>query len=620
MYNINYYQNSNSHYSYYGQKPYNQEYNYNISNLTTNKVIYQTNNRPNRVIKLLPTINNQYSNNSNYSNNFYYTPKTPTQSPIKNSLINTNYQNINLVSKSPEPYIRLYKQNLNSNRYITNVNVRINQNNYHPLNIRINNIQRVDNKNNNNAVTNPFQILPPKIYVSKTPEPNLRRRKPKKIKIKLNNYNVKTFVPLNSNVTQNNNNSNYYQNVVNKAEYLYNPNNNSNYNNNYYNYNSNYNTNYNYINSINNNNLQYTNFLNTPNYQNNNIIMNYSKINYYPVNSKHNYNQYHQNNRTNTNNNIISNNQNSNNNYYIVNNKYKSFNLHVPHHHNHPKSNFSSQEFIIINSIGEGSFGKIYCVQWIKNNKLYAMKKLGIQSLEELNNFISKVKIVADLYKKTKHHGFIKIYADKIVPLYNQNIFYNYYIIMELGEKDWEKEIQLRLSHQKYYTEYELYQIIYQLVKTFSIMQINNVTHRDIKPANIIIMNGLYKICDFGEATIINGNGVVVQNVRGSQLFMSPILFYAYNHGISQVMHNTYKSDVYSFGMCILLAATLSGYTLYDIREILNMQQVSKIIINKLNNRYSSKFVDLLLKMLQIDENLRMDFIQLESYIANFWK
>ena len=72
-------------------------------------------------------------------------------------------------------------------------------------------------------------------------------------------------------------------------------------------------------------------------------------------------------------------------------------------------------------------------------------------------------------------------------------------------------------------------------------------------------MKGLYKICYFGEATIINGNGVAVQNIRGSQLYMSQILFYAYNHNVSQVMHNTYKSDVYSFGMCVLLAATLSA-------------------------------------------------------------
>ena len=191
---------------------------------------------------------------------------------------------------------------------------------------------------------------------------------------------------------------------------------------------------------------------------------------------------------------------------------------------------------------------------------------------------------------------------------------------MELGDRDWEKEIQIRLLHQKYYTEYELYQIIYQLVKTLSIMQQNNVTHRDIKPANVLIMNGIYKICDFGEASIINGNGVVIQSVRGSQLFMSPILFYAYNHNVPQVMHNTYKSDVYSFGMCILLAATLSGYTLYDIREILDIQQVSKIIINKLSSRYSINFINLLLQMLQIDENLRMDFIHLENYIRSFYK
>ena len=248
------------------------------------------------------------------------------------------------------------------------------------------------------------------------------------------------------------------------------------------------------------------------------------------------------------------------------------------------------------------------------------MKKLDIQTLEELNEFKSKVKMVKDLYNNTKNSGFVKLYADKVVPLYNQQICYNYYIIMELGDRDWEKEIQLRLLHQQYYTEYELYHIIYQLVKTLSLMQQNNVSHRDIKPANVLIMKGVYKICDFGEATIINGNGIVIQKVRGSQLFMSPILFYAYNHNIAQVMHNTYKSDVYSFGMCILLAASLSGYTLYDIREILNIKEVSKIIINKLRNRYSMNFINLILQMLQIDENLRMDFIQLENYILSIYK
>ena len=604
MYNNNYYQNSNYYHSYNAQPSNNSgyNYNYNYSNISPNKLNYQINNRHNRVIKLYPLSNIQYSNNSN--NN--YLTKSPIQIPIKKvSLINNNmnYQQRKYISKSPEPYLRLYKKNLNNNsnynynynqyqNHITNLNVNIRPNNY-PLNIKINNIQNV----NRIIKISPYKVPNQNIYHAKTPEPNLRRRnKLKQKKMKANNFIAKTFI--NTNDIQNKNT--YDINHVNKTEILNTP------KNNYIN-----------INSINNRPL-YPNFSNNGNIQNNNIITNYSRVNYYSANyNNHNKNRHHNPINTNNKNYIVNLNTKSNEN---AKNKLKSYNLHFLHYELHPQSNFNSAEFIIINSIGEGSFGKIYCVQWIKNNKLYAMKKLDIQTTEELNEFKSKVKIVDDLYKKTNHIGFVKLYADKVVILYNQPICYNYYIIMELGERDWEKEIQVRLLHQKYYTEYELYQIIYQLVKTLSIMQQNNVTHRDIKPANVLIMNGIYKICDFGEATIINGNGVVIQNVRGSQLFMSPILFYAYNHNVAQVMHNTYKSDVYSFGMCILLAATLSGYTLYDIREILDIQKVSKIINNKLSSRYSINFINLLIQMLQIDENLRMDFIHLENYINSFYK
>ena len=602
MYNNNYYQNSNSYYPYYGTQPYtsNNNYNYNFSSYSADKTIYQGNNKINKIIKLYPTTQNQ--NNQYYYN---YLSKTPIQTPIKYPLINNNYQQGKLISKSPEPYIRYYNNNPNNNNHIKNWNINIKQNNY-PVNVRINNIQRV------NKITKitPYKAMNNNIYHARTPEPNLRGRnklKQKKVKMKINNnYAAKTFIPLDTNYYTNYNNNQYSnENIVknaydvafvNKTDYL-------NINNN------------NYITSINNiipNKVNYANV-------NNNNITNYTKINYYPLKNNYEYNKY-DNTSSNSKNgrNYIVNLNKTNNNF--VKNRLRSFNLHVHHYSNHPNGDFNTAEFILINSIGEGSFGKIYCVQWIKNNKLYAMKKLEIQSLEELNRFKEKVKIVKDLYKNTRNSGFVKLYADKVVPLYNQQIYYNYYVIMELGDRDWEKEIQLRLLHQQYYTEYELYHIIYQLVKTLSLMQQNNVSHRDIKPANVLIMKGVYKICDFGEATIINGNGVVIHNVRGSQLFMSPILFYAYNHNIAQVMHNTYKSDVYSFGMCILLAASLSGYTLYNIREILNIKEVSKIVINKLRNRYSMNFINLVLQMLQIDENLRMDFVQLENYILAIYK
>ena len=49
------------------------------------------------------------------------------------------------------------------------------------------------------------------------------------------------------------------------------------------------------------------------------------------------------------------------------------------------------------------------------------------------------------------------------------------------------------------------------------------------------------------------------------------------------------------------------------------MLTIETIIINNLINRYSKKMINLILKMLEIDENLRMDFIQLEGYISNVW-
>ena len=171
----------------------------------------------------------------------------------------------------------------------------------------------------------------------------------------------------------------------------------------------------------------------------------------------------------------------------------------------------------------------------------------------------------------------------------------------------------------KYYSENELLDIILQLVKTLSLMQKNNITHRDVKPQNILLIKGLYKLCDFGETKIIAGNGPILQSVRGSELYMSPILFYAYNKNVPHVLHNTYKSDVFSSGMCILLAACLTIRPLCDIREIKNMYTVETIIINALINRYSKKMINLILKMLEIDENIRMDFIQLEEYISNVW-
>ena len=186
---------------------------------------------------------------------------------------------------------------------------------------------------------------------------------------------------------------------------------------------------------------------------------------------------------------------------------------------------------------------------------------------------------------------------------------------MEIGDKDWEKEINSRRLTSLYYTEDELFNISFQLIKTLSLLQKNHITHRDIKPQNILIISGKYKLCDFGEIRIMKKEGTIVQRIRGSELFMSPILFYGLRANLTQVKHNTYKSDVFSFGMCLFYAATLFFNCIEEIREISDTKYINPILNKYLSIRYSQKFINLIDLMLRINEDSRPDFIELEDVI-----
>ena len=184
---------------------------------------------------------------------------------------------------------------------------------------------------------------------------------------------------------------------------------------------------------------------------------------------------------------------------------------------------------------------------------------------------------------------------------------------MEIEEKDWEKELFERQKYKQYYEEKELFIIMKQLVKTLSLLQKNHITHRDIKPQNVLITKGNYKISDFGEARTLLREGVIVSRVRGTELYMSPILFNGLRLKLHQVSHNTFKSDVFSLGMCLFFATTLTFNSLCDIRELNDMKLIKDKLMKYLSERYSIKLINILSEMLEIEESNRPDFITLEK-------
>ena len=189
---------------------------------------------------------------------------------------------------------------------------------------------------------------------------------------------------------------------------------------------------------------------------------------------------------------------------------------------------------------------------------------------------------------------------------------------MDLAIRDWEKEIIQRNQRKNYYSENELFKILKELIHTFSELQKHKISHRDIKPQNILLFNdNTFKIADFGEAkqNLMTNKNTSRQTIRGTELYMSPILFKAIkgkNVG-KYTEHNVFKSDVFSLGLCLLFAATLSFNSLFDIRELNDTVSMKLVLMKYLKNRYSNKFTDILFGMLEIEEKFREDFIELDK-------
>ena len=558
-------------YNYPEYKKYNNN-NMNMNNNTNNNINYMVPNKNN------PTINNIYetkfiaskndtpityyknsNNNNNYNNFDYYNTSYTERNNITNNLYNTYFGHMDTNYSQTN-----YNNNQNNNN-LPNFQMKITSP-QSSTNIRYNNNYT---KKNNNINQIPIEIKNGNISRSVSLD-NIRK-----------NQNVLNNIQLSKNEFTSPRN---FTNITIIKDPMLN-NQNKTKNENYYNYPNKINNNTNYFKQ------EFTPHINAISETNNNINNNYN------INFNININQDYTN--TNTNQNDKTN----------VNNNIENITIKQPQLE--PSSNFNLLEFVKIGLIGRGTEGIIYSVKWKKNNKKYALKKGTIKHQEVVQKRQEEINMLKEFRKRTGSDGVINVYG--YLCLKNKHNTFDFYEIMELADVDWEQEIERRSRSKLYYPENELMNIWYQIVQTFSLLQKNHITHRDIKPQNIIVINKKYKIIDFCNSRILKRDGLVIQRIRGSEMYMSPVMFKAYHSKMPRVKHNTFKSDVFSLGMCFLLAAGLSYIPLNDIREEYNYNVVKVIIRNFIGNRYSENIYSILLSMLQTEENPRPDFIELEN-------
>ena len=274
---------------------------------------------------------------------------------------------------------------------------------------------------------------------------------------------------------------------------------------------------------------------------------------------------------------------------------------------------FKVENYTIQKTLGEGTNGVIYQVINNKTKKPYAMKKLIGNSISELERFQKEFQIC----HQNPHPYILDIHG--VCARCFDSTTYVLYVLMDLAEKDLDSEIADRGKIKKYYKEKELISMLKKLVSAlFYLQKEKNVAHRDIKPENILLFKKgkVLKLADFGEAKLNNENRK--KTIRGTEFYMSPILYEGNLKSEYVIQHNPFKSDVFSLGYCFILATTLDPQVIKEIRQVKERFKIEQILKKFFQNRYSIKYIQLLLRMISIDENQRVDFIELNKILQNY--
>lgn len=228
-------------------------------------------------------------------------------------------------------------------------------------------------------------------------------------------------------------------------------------------------------------------------------------------------------------------------------------------------------QYKIVKSIGEGSYGFVFLVKDRDNQKIYAAKISKEEIAEKKDDgsddllyLFREIKIMSAL----NHPSIIQYIG------YNPKNFDgkpNPTIITEYASNGTlGKIIQLEMSKKppSNWNETKKLICIYGIASGMAYLHQHKVIHRDLKPDNILMDDNLYpKITDFGLSKITDSiyaslNIKSMDGSKGSPLFMAPEI-------MCEEAYST-ASDVYAFSMIVYILIT----GLYPFSKVRNLVEL----------------------------------------------
>lgn len=239
-----------------------------------------------------------------------------------------------------------------------------------------------------------------------------------------------------------------------------------------------------------------------------------------------------------------------------------------------------SNNFIELESIGEGGFGEVFKVYNQINTQKYAIKKVPFFDINDPNNMraFNEVRCLAKLNHRNVvryHTTWLELCDKKIEDYEDVPIYPILYIQMELCSCSL-KDYLMKRNYSGRVIEFDFEKTcISGIIEGLKYIHSMDILHRDINTNNIFLDEHMIpKIGDFGMAVKVNSHeDLKMSSNYGVSLYMPP------EYTKSNIY--TKKSDVYS-----------TGIVLFELLYVFSTDMERYEIINKIRDgHYPESFV-----------------------------